>query len=134
MRSIVDDVGGQLITQQAHDVRTMLYGRCYNVGTLKRRHYNVVLTLCACWANSSKVWTNLHTYLIFQKKKHLCSMLNWLLTILLPFFRLLWNHKFLKMLYKNLKYPKCPKLNFWSLNPPTPVMNTKKTFHILYFM
>ena len=36
-------------TQPAHDVRTTLYGRCYDVKTLKRRPYNVVLTSCAGW-------------------------------------------------------------------------------------
>ena len=41
-------------TQPAHDVRTMLYGRCYNVGTLKQRHYNVVLTLCAGWVQTKQ--------------------------------------------------------------------------------
>ena len=37
-----------ILTQQAHDVRTTLHGRCYDVKTLKWRRYNVVLTSCAC--------------------------------------------------------------------------------------
>ena len=33
----------------AHDVRTTLYWRCYDIETLKRRSYNVVLTFCTGW-------------------------------------------------------------------------------------
>ena len=32
-----------------HDVRTTLYGRCYDIKTFKRRLYNVVLTSCVGW-------------------------------------------------------------------------------------
>ena len=31
------------------NARTTLYGRCYDVKTLKRRCYNVALTSCAGW-------------------------------------------------------------------------------------
>ena len=31
------------------DVRMTLYGRCYDVKTLKRRRNNVILMLCAGW-------------------------------------------------------------------------------------
>ena len=32
-----------IFSQQEHDVKMTLYGRCYDVKTLKRRSYNVVL-------------------------------------------------------------------------------------------
>ena len=32
-----------------HDVRTMLYRRCYDVKTFKRRRINIVLTSCDGW-------------------------------------------------------------------------------------
>ena len=35
--------------QPVHDVRTTLYGRWYDVKTLKRSPYNVVRTSCAVW-------------------------------------------------------------------------------------
>ena len=32
--------------EESHDVRTTLHGRYYNIRTLQRRPYNVVLTSC----------------------------------------------------------------------------------------
>ena len=36
-------------SKPVHDVRTTLYGHCYDVKTLKRRRNNIVLTPWACW-------------------------------------------------------------------------------------
>ena len=38
-----------VINQPVHDVRTMLYGRCYDVKTFKRRPYNIILTSYVGW-------------------------------------------------------------------------------------
>ena len=59
-RCIVRIIDGQVMgglilffnTQPAHDIRTTLYRRCYDVKALKRRRYNVVLTSCAGWASN----------------------------------------------------------------------------------
>ena len=47
------------ITQPEHDVRTALYGRCYDVKTLKQYLYNVVLTSCTIWVYKKYlIWVN----------------------------------------------------------------------------
>ena len=49
----MDQEGGDN-TQTANDVRTTLYGRCYDVKTRKRLRYDAVLTSCTGWVRIEK--------------------------------------------------------------------------------
>ena len=51
-------------TQLEHDVITTLYGRWYDIKTLKRRPYNVVMTSCVDWEPYHHRLSSLSSFLI----------------------------------------------------------------------